>query len=606
MERAMATLTPGLKADLCLIFEELSLGTSGLLNTELSAFHRWCDDRAIDLDCLYGYISVLCVEQEVSYQELRSLTTKLLRSDATIKQLWEQVATIAPGLLEELCTQASLASSELGTIQKDAGGTHVGHWMAKHPVASSTIALGGTAAAVTLVIRAGNKDGHHDALDGLNERVVESANSQAERVVDNATKEMSEAMQKEFSDIQRKFNNDLASGKDVLRSDMNSEFRKKHWTIDEDATALMGAHFDRWPEQRVSMERELARPLLRKLHPREYLAEFKRWEREEGRKVKSDISDEEANVSDTIEEDRYKLKKFEKEEVLKAEEELYSIEAEKFQLFDKSEHSEEFIVKVLAHPDNRLRCDFNGMAQKAYHKELHHYYKLDNAQYFDENGLNGTGTARPHKDIIERNRLIDSPEVKAFRKDCQEEMFKYGKYVASQKFYDHIVYDSFIGKTPEERLVINQKFLENFGGEDNMNKWLESQPVKLPLKDGKRAESWAQVNIDKKVSDIGSIVDNRVRVEYQKVRIEARATLERISNKAEADLTSAERDLKEKALKDIKDSDLLARFFTRELDRVMTTIKSEALELVDKGEKDVSDAFKAGEEKADNLLITVT
>jgi hypothetical protein len=69
-------------------------------------------------------------------------------------------------------------------------------------------------------------------------------------------------------------------------------------------------------------------------------------------------------------------------------------------------------------------------------------------------------------------------------------------------------------------------------------------------------------------------------------------------------LTSAERDLKEKALKDIKDSDLLARFFTRELDRVMTTIKSEALELVKKGEKEASDAIKAGEDKADNLLIS--
>ena len=137
-----------------------------------------------------------------------------------------------------------------------------------------------------------------------------------------------------------------------------------------------------------------------------------------------------------------------------------------------------------------------------------------------------------------------------------------------------------------------------------MDKWLESQSLKLPFKDGKRAESWAQVNIDKKVSVIGSIVDDRVKLEYQKVRIEARATLEKLSNKAETELTSAERDLKEKALKDIKDSDLLARFITRELDRVMTTIKSEALVLVDKGEKDVSDAFKAGEDKADNLLIS--
>jgi hypothetical protein len=219
--------------------------------------------------------------------------------------------------------------------------------------------------------------------------------------------------------------------------------------------------------------------------------------------------------------------------VLKAENELYQIEAERLHLFDRSEHSEEFFVKVLAHPDNDLRGDFNGMGQKAYFKELRHYYKLDNAQYFDENGLNGTGTARLHKDIIERNRLIDSPEVKAFREDCQEEMFKYGKYVASQKVYKHIVNDSFIGKTPEERLVINQKVLENFGGEDNMDKWLESQSLKLPFKDGKRAESWAQVNIDKKVSVIGSIVDDRVKLEYQKVRIEARATLEKLSNKAE-------------------------------------------------------------------------
>ena len=36
----------------------------------------------------------------------------------------------------------------------------------------------------------------------------------------------------------------------------------------------------------------------------------------------------------------------------------------------------------------------------------------------------------------------------------------------------------------------------------------------------------------------------------------------------------------------------------------MTTIKSEALELVKKGEKEASDAIKAGEDKADNLLIS--
>jgi hypothetical protein len=532
IENAMAELTPGLKSDLSLIFEELSLGTSTLLDTELSDFHGWCDDKAIDVAGLCGYIAELCVNQKVSFQELQTLTTKLCGSGATTKQLWEQVASMAPDLLEELTTQASLASTELNTIQNDAGGTHAGHWMAKHPILATTIAGVGTKIGITLLTRKCKGGGNRDALDGLNERVVESANNQAERVVDNATKEMSAAMEKEFSDIQMKFRNDVVSGKDFLRSDMNSEFRKR-WTIDEEAHALMGAHFERWPEQAVSIQRELARPLLRKLHPREYLAEFKRWEREQDRKVKRGVANEETNVSNTIEEDRYRLKNFEKEEVLKAENELYQIEAERLHLFDRSEHSEEFFVKVLAHPDNDLRGDFNGMGQKAYFTELRHYYKLDNAQYFDENGLNGTGTARLHKDIIERNRLIDSPEVKAFREDCQEEMFKYGKYVASQKVYKHIVNDSFIGKTPEERLVINQKVLENFGGEDNMDKWLESQSLKLPFKDGKRAESWAQVNIDKKVSVIGSIVDDRVKLEYQKVRIEARATLEKLSNKAE-------------------------------------------------------------------------
>ena len=602
----MAELTPGLKSDLSLIFKELSLRTSVLLNTGISDLHGWCDDNAVDLDCLCGYIAKLCVKQKVSFQEIRTLTTKLCSSGATTKQLWEQVAAIAPDLLEELCTQASLASTELDTIQNDAGGTHVGHWMAKHPVASSTIALGGTAAAVTLVIRAGNKDGHHDALDGLNERVVESANNQAEKVADSATKELAVALQEEHNEITMRFRADLASGKDFLRSDMSSECRRTKWTINDEIMQSPGAHFDRWPEQRASLQREVARPLLRKLHPREYLAEFKRWEREEGRKVKSDISDEEANVSDTIEEDRYKLKKFEKEEVLKAEEELYSIEAEKFQLFDKSEHSEEFFVKFFAHPDNiDLRGDFNGIGQKAYHMELEHYYHLEIAQHFDENGLNGTGTARLHKDIVEKHRLINSSETKALREKCQEEMFK-AYNVSRQEFYDAIIDDTFgrAGMAPAEKLVINQKVVDQFGGEDNMNKWLESQHVGLPFKGGRKAESWAQVDINLKVPKIRNIVSDRVTEEYARVRLEARATLEKLSNKAENELTSAERDIKEKALKDIKESDLLTRFITRELDKVMTSVKSEAIKLVDRGEKEASDAIKAGEDKADNLLIT--
>jgi hypothetical protein len=198
---------------------------------------------------------------------------------------------MAPDLLEELTTQASLASTELNTIQNDAGGTHAGHWMAKHPILATTIAGVGTKIGITLLTRKCKGGGNRDALDGLNERVVESANNQAERVVDNATKEMSAAMEKEFSDIQMKFRNDVVSGKDFLRSDMNSEFRKR-WTIDEEAHALMGAHFERWPEQAVSIQRELARPLLRKLHPREYLAEFKRWEREQDRKVKRGVANE--------------------------------------------------------------------------------------------------------------------------------------------------------------------------------------------------------------------------------------------------------------------------------------------------------------------------
>ena len=123
----MAELTPGLKSDISLIFEELSLGTSTLLDTELSDFHGWCDDKAIDVAGLCGYIAELCVNQKVSFQELQTLTTKLCGSGATTKQLWEQVASMAPDLLEELTTQASLASTELNTIQNDAGGTHAGH-----------------------------------------------------------------------------------------------------------------------------------------------------------------------------------------------------------------------------------------------------------------------------------------------------------------------------------------------------------------------------------------------------------------------------------------------------------------------------------------------
>jgi hypothetical protein len=654
----MTNLTPSLKADLSLIFQELAQDSGELLDVKLSKVSEWCKDRAIDLDSLCVYIADLCASRQIDYEQLRTLADNLIHSDATSKQILQQVDDLAPELLKELVLQASIASTELDKMKNEAGGNKTVHWIANHPIESAGIGVGvvvvgggisyGISCGVKYILerraqRAENAEQHIvEGVDHVNDQLREHVNHEVEHVTENQIELDRAALDEclrggEYRDLmnllEKEVRNKLARGlKEVSRDE--PYFKKLHevarsepdlkdleWTLSKEARICQTAHFERWPDQLDAMADELAGSILRILHPRTYLREFRHWEWEEQRKATELIITKESDGSELIDRDRsemqllenhdilraeeelaedyFKLKfpVFDKDEALKAEAQLAKLTDVERQAFEKSDHFAEF-VKSMKRYESRF-WDFNGMAQVSLQTELRQYYQWANSKCFDGNLVSrGEGVIELEKDIVERYRRIDSREVRALKEKAYESMFTHSGLdlkpaIFQQEFYKEVVIYPFFRNKQDFR----SRYLSLFKTEENVDKWLAPQESLIKLYNPRYKTGG---KLQAKLDLISDVIDYRVREGYSKLRREARLTLEQYSHKAEEDLSVVERDMKNKALMDLERSDMLVTYCTRELENAVNTLESEAAALLEESKQEAVDWVQASERKAES------
>jgi hypothetical protein len=571
----MTNLTPSLKADLSLIFQELAQDSGGLLDIKLSRFSEWSNDRAIDLDSLCGYIADLCASRQIDYGQLRKLADNLIRSDATTSQLLQQADDLAPELLKELVLQASSASTELDNIQNEAGGNKTINWIKNHPYYS-----GGIGSVVGLVIlkKVMKRDvvQHTDnAMNELNERIVEGANHEAEGMLTD--KQVAENEKAAMASREK-----LKMEKEILRSEF---ILPNHLRITPELEADLCSqiHLEAWPEQKTQMQLEMLPTLTRKINPQTYLRAFNDAKREEFGELKSHIYNEEANLIDNAE---CKLEKYDREAEIKAENELSTIEDKEFQRFEGSKYGKEFFRKL----GDNVRGDYIGFGQKAYDAEILQYYRLAIDKVVLDNGLlPDDGLIRLDKNIVSDFRALESPEAKYIRADTFESLFQ-GNYIEKHHFFE-------AGRDSE---ISSSKVLDAFNNEQGlMDKWLKKYAI---LSNYDKTRNWAETKLEVKVTRVQHVIEERVKAEYIKNRVTAYNTLKEYRVRVESELNDAERELKSNTLAEFKRTDMLSSFFSQKFTEALNTVEIEADALLDDGQRDAIDLLQASKRRLESNL----
>jgi hypothetical protein len=649
----MTNLTPSLKADLSLIFQELAQDSGGLLDIKLSNLSEWSNDRAIDLDSLCGYIADLCASRQIDYEQLRALVDNLIDSDATTSQLLQQADDLAPELLKELVLQASIASTELDKMQDEAGGNKTVHWIANHPIESAGIGVGvavvggGLRYGIPYIMRRlaqreENAEQHVvEGVDHVNDQLREHVNHEVEHVTENQIEldraALDKCLREESSTKLRsllvaEINNKLHKGLEISHDE--EYFKKADWMPCDESYLCAAAHFKAWPDEKLRLYKEVGGPLARQLHPRMYLTALKRWEREEKRKARNVVSNKESEDREMIGHDRseilhlenqkilvveersvrietdklinsetpaffndftdpferYEIPRFDKDKAIKAEAEIAERDQSVIDEFEGSKHFSDFL------DDNRGNFrdfDFDGFTQITIDNEIGEYYLLANKQ---------NGVIKLEEGIWDRCKTSDIDEVKAIRQKYRQNMLKRDKLFDTDA-YKRIVSNTFTKIDDDGNAVANvDRPGKIFQDNENINRWLASQDEQFKFRGLAPAQDWAKVNIDRKLVHVNRAVDHRLRKGFNDLQEKAHSTLNELSNKADEDMNDAERKLKNMALNDLKRSEMLSTYFSHEFESMWKKVESEAAGLLDEGEQDAVDLVQATDRKVERVV----
>ena len=643
-------ITPSLKADLSLIFQELAQDSGELLDIKLSNFSEWCNDRAIDLDSLCDYIADLCASRQIDYEQLRALVDNLIDSDAATSQLLQQADDLAPELLKELVLQASIASTELDKMQDKAGGNKTIHWIANHPIESAGIGVTGVVGLRygipyilrRLAQREENTEQHVvEGVDHVNDQLREHVNHEGEHAMDTQVKldraALDKCLREESSSklrslLSAEINNKLHKGLEISHGE--EYFKKADWMPADESYLCATAHFKAWPDEKLRLYKEVGGPLARQLHPRMYLTALKRWEREEKRKARNVVSNKESEDREMIgherseilhlenkkilevEErsvrietdklinsetpaffndftdpfERYEIPRFDKDKAIKAEAEIAERDQSVIDEFEESKHFSDFL------DDNRGNFrdfDFDGFTQITVDNEIGEYYLLANKQ---------NGVIKLEEGIWDRCKTSDIDEVKAIRQKSRQNMLKRNKLFDGDA-YKRIVDNTFTKIDVGGEAVANvDRPRKIFKDEENLNRWLASQDEQFKFRGLAPAQDWAKVNIDRKLVHVNRAVDHRLRKGFNDLQEKAHSTLNELSNKADEDMNDAERKLKNMALNDLKRSEMLSTYFSHEFESMWKKVESEAAALLNEGERDAVDLVQATDRKVERVV----